>query len=67
MSPGAEEPGKQSCGGGAGEGLRSPPTPPTPAATTHSCTAKKPFDLHPVAGGVNGKDSQEMIPIVGKS
>ena len=56
-SPGPEGPGNRAVG--EGQGKDHPPSP----AVTHSCTRRKPFDLHPVAGGVNGKGSQE----VGKS
>ena len=39
----------------------------TPTAAPHSCTGMKSCDLHPVAGGMNGAGSQEVVPILGKS
>ena len=57
-SPGPEEPGKQSCGGGEGKELHCCPS---PLDWDEAC------DLHPEAGGVEGEHSQEVVHMAGKS
>ena len=57
-SPGPEEPGKQSSGRGEG---KDPFCCPSLLYWDEAC------DLHPKAGWMEGKGSQEVVPIVGKS
>ena len=57
-SPGPEEPGKQSCRGGEG---KDPLCCPSLLYWDEVC------DLHPEVGWMEGKGSQEVVLVAGKS